>query len=87
MMLAAMAGMNASGDPAIEMNWFLSTSNYAGMRKSYDDLIQAGLSTMDMTARADAYGQIQDLFYENYEAVPLYTLYKAMPTTTRSSAA
>mgnify|MGYP004656751743 FL=1 len=76
MMLAAMAGMNASGDPAIEMNWFLSTSNYAGMRKSYDDLIQAGLSTMDMTARADAYGQIQDLFYENYEAVPLYTLYK-----------
>lgn len=76
MMLAAMAGMNASGDPAIEMNWFLSTSNYACMRKNYDDLIKEGLSTMDVTAREEAYAQLQDALYENYDAVPLYTLYK-----------
>ena len=74
--LSAMAGMNPSGDPATELSWCLSTSNFACTRKNYDDLINGAVQTMDREERASYYAKIQDEFYNNYEAVPLYTLYK-----------
>lgn len=74
--LSALAGMNPGCDPSTVLSWCLSTSNFACTRKSYDDLIQSAVQTMDREERAQFYGQIQDEFYNNYEAVPLYTLYK-----------
>jgi peptide/nickel transport system substrate-binding protein len=68
------AGGNATKDPTAHLASWVSSSMDKTMRrdKSYDDLINAGVATLDKEKRAKIYAELQQKFYDNVDCFPLY---------------
>ncbi len=69
-----MTGGNPSGDPLVHLdNWYSTSTNPVMKRtEEYDELMIGGATTLDTAERAEYYKQLQQLWYDNFDGVPLY---------------
>lgn len=64
---------NAGGEPAIHLDDVKPASGHAVMaREGYNDIILSAEQSLDPATRIELYQQLQNLFYENYDGVPMF---------------
>lgn len=72
MTIYTMNGGNPSGEPTTHLDYWYSTGMNPVMRRDYDDLLTEAAGTLDHAKREQLYGQLQQLWHDNFDAVPLY---------------
>ena len=74
MQIYTMTGGNPSGEPVVHLdNWYPdSTSPVMTRGEEYEELLIGGETSLDEETRAEYYAQLQQLWHDNFDGVPLY---------------
>lgn len=72
MSIYTMNGGNPSGEPTTHLDYWYSTGMNPIMRRNYDDLLSEAATTLDESKRIELYGELQKLWHDNFDGVPLY---------------
>lgn len=68
------SGVNSDNDASSAYEHLLSTDTFPAFARDSEelnDLLNAGLYTVDTDERAEVYAEVQEYLYENYELIPI----------------
>lgn len=73
-----MTGGNPSCEPVVHLDNWYSTSSSPVMHRTaeYDELLIGGETNLDTAERAKYYQQLQQLWHDNFDGIPLYEFKK-----------